>query len=515
MRIEEYLRNSTGKNGAKTALVADGRRLSYAEISDLSDRLAASLMERGVAKGDRVLVFMENTWEAAISIFAVWKAGGVLCPTNPSVKAGRLSFVIRNCRPTAVIAQGKLAGVVAEAAANTQTVLQIILTAPHAALPGALDFETCLEAKSRPMPGDMSEDDLAIIIYTSGSTGEPKGVMMAHSNMDAAAQSIVGYLENTTDDIILNVLPMAFGYGLYQLLMSVRLGATLVLEKSFAFPAAIFERIRDERATGFPLVPSMVAMMLQMREFDPAYLTSLRYMTNAAAALPVAHLAQIRALLPHVRFYSMYGLTECTRGTWLPPQELDRRPGSVGIAIPGTCAAVVDEAGASVPAGVTGELVISGPHVMLGYWENPEATKRALRPDPVTGKIRLHTGDLFRTDAEGFLYFVARKDDIIKSRGEKVAPKEVEAVLYALPGIVEAIVIGVPDPVLGQAVKALVVSSDPNLTEQEVIRHCARSLENFMVPKSVEFRASLPKTDSGKLSRRLAATVPEQTGPSQ
>jgi len=515
MRIEEYLRNSTGRYGTKSALVADGRRLSYTEISDLSDRLATSLMDRGVAKGDRVLVFMENTWEAAVAIFAVWKAGGVLCPTNPSVKAARLSFVIRNCRPTVIIAQGKLAGVVAEATANTQTVPQVILTAPDAALPEALDFEACLQVKSLPMPGDMSEDDLAIVIYTSGSTGEPKGVIMAHSNMDAAAGSIVGYLENTADDIILNVLPMAFGYGLYQLLMSVRLGATLVLEKSFAFPAAILQRIRDERATGFPLVPSMVAMMLQMRDFDPAYLASLRYMTNAAAALPVAHLAQIRALLPHVRFYSMYGLTECTRATWLPPQELDRRPGSVGIAIPGTYAAVVDETGARVPAGVTGELVVSGPHLMLGYWENPEATKRALRPDPVTGKIRLHTGDLFRTDAEGFLYFVARKDDIIKSRGEKVAPKEVEAVLYTLPGVVEAIVIGVPDPVLGQAVKALIVSSDPKLTEQEVIRHCARNLENFMVPKSVEFRASLPKTDSGKLSRRLASAVPEQTGPRQ
>lgn len=201
----------------------------------------------------------------------------------------------------------------------------------------------------------------------------------------------------------------------------------------------------------------------------------------------------------------MYGLTECKRCTYLPPEELGRRPGSVGIAIPNTEAFVVDDEGRPVPPGETGELVIRGPHVMQGYWRNPAATEAMLKPGAVAWEKRLHTGDLFRTDAEGFLYFVGRKDDIIKTRGEKVAPKEVEAVLHALDGVAEAVVAGLPDPILGQAIAAMVVRSQPDLTERAVLAHCARHLEDFMVPKTIVFRDELPRTDTGKVSRRLAA----------
>jgi long-chain acyl-CoA synthetase len=220
--------------------------------------------------------------------------------------------------------------------------------------------------------------------------------------------------------------------------------------------------------------------------------------------LPPAHIARLQELFPSAKLYSMYGLTECKRCTYLPPAELARRPTSVGIAIPGTEAYIVDDDGRRVGAGVAGELVVRGPHVMQGYWENPEATDAVLRPGPHPSEKVLHTGDIFRTDADGFLYFVGRKDDIIKSRGEKVAPKEVENVLYALPGVSEAAVIGVADPIFGQAIKAaIVLTPEARLTEQDVIRHCARHLEDFMVPKLVEFRDDLPKTESGKISRRL------------
>jgi long-chain acyl-CoA synthetase len=326
----------------------------------------------------------------------------------------------------------------------------------------------------------------------------------------AAATSITTYLENTADDVILNVLPISFDYGLYQVLMAAKVGATLVLEQSFAFPQAIFARMAAERVTGLPLVPTMAALILQMRDLAPGVFPHLRYITNTAAALPPAHIARLQALFPGARLYSMYGVTECKRCTYLPPAELARRPGSVGIAIPGTEAYVVDEHGARVAPGVVGELVIRGAHVMKGYWENPDATARALRPGPFEWEKVLHTGDLFRADADGFLYFVARKDDIIKTRGEKVSPKEVENALYALPGIREAAVVGVPDPVLGHALKA-VVAADPQakLTAHDVIRHCARHLEDFMVPKMVEFRDTLPKTESGKISRRLVAAALE------
>ncbi|WEX10621.1 class I adenylate-forming enzyme family protein [Chelativorans sp. AA-79] len=511
MRVEEFLRGSASRNGEKTALVSGSTRLTYAEFDALTDRLAAALAANGVRRNDRVLVFMDNSWEAAVSIFAVLKAGATFSPINASTKAEKLAYIISNCEAAAILTQAKLMPVAAEARALHGKPLLLISTEGRGGTvpDGTVPFTQCLKADPAPVTHRGIDLDLAMLIYTSGSTGRPKGVMMTHRNIEAAATSITTYLRNTPDDIILNVLPLAFDYGLYQLLMSVKMGATLVLEKSFAFPHAIFELIRKEKVTGFPMVPTMAAMILQMRDLEPGFLPSLRYISNTAAALPPSHIARLRALCPGIELYSMYGLTECKRCTYLPPEELDRRPDSVGIAIPNTEAFVVDDDGRPVPPGEVGELVIRGPHVMQGYWRNDEATARMLRPGLNPWEKVLYTGDLFRMDAEGFLYFVGRKDDIIKTRGEKVAPKEVEAVLHTHPSIAEAVVAGVTDPVLGQAIAAMVVSRDSALTEREVIRHCSQQLEDFMVPKIVKFVAELPKTDTGKVSRRLAAETIE------
>jgi long-chain acyl-CoA synthetase len=511
MRIEQYLASNAARQGDKTALITARRRLPYGELDDLAGRMATSLTAGGVKRGDRVLVLMDNCWEAAVSIFAVLKAGATFSPINASTKADKLAYMIADCEPTAILTQARLMPVVNQArTADANRRLFVAATSGPAGAPGgAVSFASCLTvAPAFALHGGI-DSDLAMLIYTSGSTGRPKGVMMTHRNIDAAAESITTYLRNTPDDVILNVLPLAFDYGLYQLLMAMRLGATLVLEKSFAFPQAIFERIRQEGVTGFPLVPTMAALILQMRDLEPGFLPSLRYISNTAAALPPNHIAQLRALFPDVLLYSMYGLTECKRCTYLPPEELDRRPGSVGIAIPNTEAFIVGDDGAPVPQGEPGELVIRGPHVMQGYWRNEAATAQMLRPGPDPWEKRLHTGDLFRMDEDRFLYFVGRKDDIIKTRGEKVPPKEVEAVLHAHPGIAEAVVAGVTDPVLGQAIAAVVVRSDAGLTERDIIRHCALHLEDFMVPKLITFRDELPKTDTGKVSRRLAAEILE------
>lgn len=511
MRVERFLTDSAQAYPDKTALITADRRLTYAELDRLTDALAASLVAQGVKRSDRVLVFMDNCWEAAVSIFAILKAGGTFSPINSSTKGNKLAYIIGNCEPTAILTQGRLMPVVREALAeHPGRQIAVLSTEGRNGVPeGASSFTAALEGEATPPAHGSVETDLAMLIYTSGSTGQPKGVMMTHDNIEAASRSIITYLEGRSDDIVLNVLPLAFDYGLYQLLMTFRLGATLVLEKSFAFPQAIFDLMRRERVTGFPLVPTMAAMILRMTELRPGFLPDVRYLTNTAAALPAEHIAQLRGLFPGAKLFSMYGLTECKRCTYLPPEELDRRPGSVGIAIPGTQAFVVDDNGAPVPAGVEGELVIRGPHVMQGYWRNEQATNAMLKKGP-DGLIQMHTGDLFRTDAEGFLYFVGRKDDIIKTRGEKVAPKEVEAVLHALPGVAEAVVAGIPDPILGQAVTAMVVLSNPALTEREVLAHCARNLEDFMVPKRIVFKDALPRTDTGKVSRRLAAGELEQ-----
>jgi long-chain acyl-CoA synthetase len=360
------------------------------------------------------------------------------------------------------------------------------------------------DAKALPSPG--IDLDVAMIVYTSGSTGFPKGVTMTHANIVAAATSITTYLESTSDDVVLSVLPLAFDYGLYQALMCAKVGATLVLEKSFTYPAVVLEKLKSERVTGFPLVPTLAAMLLQMKHLTPGMFPDLRYLTNTAAALPRAHIERLRELFPRALLYSMYGLTECKRCTYLPPEQLSVRPESVGIAIPGTEAYVVDEQGERVPPGTVGELVIRGAHVMKGYWNDDAATARVLKPGAYPWEKVLHTGDLFRTDEDGYLYFVSRKDDIIKTRDEKVSPKEVENALYELPGIREAAVIGVPDPLLGMAIKAIVAAED-GLTERDVIRHCAARLEDFMVPSIVEFRGQLPKSENGKIARKELAAA--------
>jgi long-chain acyl-CoA synthetase len=511
MRVEDFLRTSARKHPGKLALISGKTRSTFKDLDLASDRLATTLAARGVGRGDRVVVFMDNCVEAVIAIFAVLKAGAVFSPVNPSTKADKLAYILNNCQAKALVTQHRLMSAAAEALAEAPSVSVTVVAGgqEEPTLPGALHWRAALAAESAPPAFSGIDLDLAMIIYTSGSTGVPKGVTMTHRNVDAAATSVTTYLENTSDDVILNVLPISFDYGLYQVLMAKKLGATLVLEKSFVFPQTVFERMRSERVTGFPIVPTMAALILQMRDLEPGSFPDLRYITNTAAALPPAHIARLQALFPQARIYSMYGQTECKRCTYLPPEQLERRPGSVGIAIPGTEAYVVDDAGARLAPGEAGELVIRGAHVMQGYWQDEAATDKALRPGPFPWEKVLHTGDLFRTDEEGFLYFIGRKDDIIKSRGEKVSPKEVENVLYALPGIRDAAVIGVADPILGTAIKAVVaLELGVSLTGDEVIRHCARHLEDFMVPKTVEFRADLPKSENGKIDRRAIAATP-------
>jgi acyl-coenzyme A synthetase/AMP-(fatty) acid ligase len=315
-----------------------------------------------------------------------------------------------------------------------------------------------------------------------------------------AASSIIEYLGNREDDIVIDVLPLSFDYGLYQLLMVFKFGGTLVLEQSFAYPAAILKRMEEEKVTGFPGVPTVFAILLRM-DLSPYDLSSLRYLSNTAAALPPSHIVELREKFHWATLFSMYGLTETKRTLYLPPDQLDARPGSVGIAIPGTEVWIEGEDGRRLGPGETGELVVRGRHVMRGYWENPESTLKRFRPGPIPGERLCYTGDLFHMDAEGYLYFVSRKDDIIKTRGEKVAPKEVENALYGISGVVEAAVIGVPDPILGQAPKAILVVQGVELSEAQVLAHCRANLEDFMVPKYVEFRSELPKTSSGKIKK--------------
>jgi amino acid adenylation domain-containing protein len=507
--LHDYLLNSARRLPDKVALVCQKRHVTYGELNELSNALAHALIARGVLRGDRVIIFADNTVETVVAIWAVLKAGAVVSIVNPLTKASKLNYLLNDCRAKALFSDSHLSRVIDEAIKGTPHLECTILSGkvdPNwlNGLPGAMTLEQAFalgDRKSCPTRNSI-DIDLAAIIYTSGSTGDPKGVMLTHRNMLTAATSVSGYLGYGENDVILSTLPLAFDYGLYQMIMSVRQGARLVLERSFTFPAPVLQLIASETCTVFPLVPTMAVILAEMKNIEHFDLTPIRLVTNTAAALTEKHIAALRRIFPGAQLYSMYGLTECKRCTYLPPDDLARKPGSVGIAIPNTEVWVVDDEGRPVAPGIVGELVVRGATVMQGYWEKPEATAKRLKPGPLPGERVLYTGDYCRQDEEGYVYFIGRKDDIIKTRGEKVAPKEVENQISCIAGVKECAVIGVADELLGQAVKCFVVlEKGAALTEKQIQGEAMLRLENFMVPKYVVIVDDLPKTMTGKIKK--------------
>ncbi len=510
--LHHFLEESARRLPDKTALVCGKDRLAYRELNEQADGLACFLTIAGVKRQDRVAIWLDNSAAAVVSIFGILKADAIFLVLSPTMKAGKLAFILNDCQVKTLITHVNKSRIALEAASTAEHLKSIIWVGDTvevlSLLPPSIAHCSFTEAVAtnsagpgRPCSANI-DLDLAAILYTSGSTGEPKGIMLTHLNMISAANSIVTYLGNQEDDVILNALPLSFDYGLYQVLMASKFGGTVVLEHSFAFPYQVIQRMIDERVTGFPGVPTMFAILLGLKDFEKCDFSSLRYITNTAAALPPAYIKRLRRIFPHVRIYSMYGLSECKRVSYLPPEEIDRRPGSVGRGMPNEEVWIVGQDGQPAPPGTVGELVVRGSNVMRGYWGRPEETSSVLRPGRYPGEVVLYTGDLFRTDDEGFLYFVGRKDDMIKSRGERISPKEIEDCLCALDGVAEAAVIGVPHEILGQAIVAYVrCRQEGTLTRKEVLRHCKQHLEEFMIPHSVEFVDLFPKTSSGKIDK--------------
>jgi len=489
--LHDLLVDSARRRPHHVAIVCGGASIDYGALVRRATGLACALVEGGVERGDRVVIFAENSIDTVIAFWAALVANAVPVILHPQTMPAKLAYVLADSDARALVVDSHLAPAVPESP-RPQVVIEIG-TAPWAdalARHDAAPARRCLDI------------DLAALIYTSGSTGEPKGVMLTHRNMLAANASISEYLGIREDDVILCALPLAFDYGLYQMIMAIAAGARVVLARSFAFPSDVLKLVSRERVTGFPGVPTMFATMLAMKSIASFDLSSVRYVSNTAAALPARHIHALRELFPRAQLFSMYGLTECKRCTYLPPDQLDRRPDSVGIAIPNTELWIVDEHDRRLGPGEVGQLVIRGATVMCGYWNKPEATATKLRAGVLPGERVLYTGDLCRLDDEGYLYFVARMDDVIKSRGEKVPPKAVEAALLDIAGIREAAVLGVPDELLGHAIKAFVVlEPDATLDAAAIQRECRARLESFMVPSEIVLRDALPKSDNGKIQK--------------
>lgn len=455
----------------RVALIDGAASLSHAELDRRTADGARRLVRDGLAPGDRVIVLMSNSIDAVCAAWSVLRAGGVLVPVGADSRPTRTQRIAENCGATRTIA------------------------------PDAFAAETPC-ADPIPLPR-LVDHDLAAIIYTSGTSGEPKGVVLSHRNLTNTTAAIAEYLGQCAEDVTCCMLPLAFSYGLFQVLTAARTGSAVLLERSFAYPFDVLRRVERHRATMLPAVPTIIAKLLGMMPIADLDLGSLRVITNAAAALAPAHVLRLCEALPTVRFFAMYGQTECTRATFLDPALARSHPHSVGRAIPNCEAYLIDEQGRRLPDGSEGELVVRGANVMRGYWNRPDETAAKLIDGPTPGERSLRTGDRFRSDAHGLLTFIARSDDIFKCRGEKVAPSAIEHVLCELPEVAEAAVIGVDDPNDGTAIKAIVVPREGcELTEATIRRHCRAVLDAAFQPRFVELRSELPKTDSGKLRRR-------------
>ncbi len=514
--LHNFLTNNAREFPEKEALIFGKQRLTYSDLDVQSNQLAESLMELGLQRHERVIIFLDNSVETAVSVWGILKAGSAFVVLNSSIKPIKLEYIIKDSGAKIIIAHSKKQDIVGKAVENIKGDFKIVYVNSAAVkkdeshLP-VFDYSELLGSKAAVPSKELTERmesvidyDLAALIYTSGSTGEPKGVISSHFNMISAARSIIEYLANEFDDIILNVLPLSFDYGLYQMIMCVLFGGTMVLETSFMFPVKILQKIEEEKVTGFPIVPTIIALLLKMREIEKYKLDTVRYISNTGAAFPVPHIQKFNELFPHIKIYSMFGLTECKRIAYLPPDQIKIRPDSVGKAMPNCEVFIMDDEGNEIPNGQVGELVVRGSNVMRGYWNAHELTDKVYRKGKLQGETLLYTGDLFRKDEEGYLYFLGRKDDMIKSKGERISPKEIENILCSIKGVAEAAVIGVPDEVFGQAIKAYIVKNDSQPVDtNSILQYCSENMETFMVPKYVEFINELPKSPNGKVDKKI------------
>ena len=505
------LRNSVQRFPEKEAVVHGEQRVSYSQLGGMVAGLAQKLRDLGLERMGRVGIYTDPCVPQVVSIFGICQAGGVYVPINHQLFADQIAHIAKNCGMTMLITtRAKLASL-APVLAEIPT-LKIALVFGEGELPSdvSLELYDYDEAVKTPAANPWKDwcisKDLAAILYTSGSTGKPKGVMLSHANVMAGATIVSTYLGITDKERILAVLPFSFDAGMNQLTTAIQQGGAIVLIK-FVFAREIVNALLKEKITGLAGVPTVWSLLAQPNSgLAKNKFSDLRYITNTGGAMPQNVLAQLRAALPTTQVFLMYGLTEAFRSTYLPPSELDRRPTSMGKAIPDCEMLVLNDKGELCKPGEIGELVHRGPTVSMGYWNNPEATAKVLKPNPLLPpelgeqEVVCYSGDLVKMDEDGFLYYVSRRDTQIKSSGFRISPTEVEEVIFQSGLVRHTAVIGVPDEMLGQAIKAYVVPRDGESVDvDKLLKFCSEKVPHYMVPKYVEAIAEMPKTTSGKV----------------
>ncbi|MBC7982532.1 MAG: acyl-CoA ligase (AMP-forming), exosortase A system-associated [Candidatus Obscuribacterales bacterium] len=495
------------------ALTARQQTYSYAALAMAVQRAAQGLLALSIESQTRVAIYLPKQGETVVALFGAAQAGAVFVPINPILKPPQVAHILCDCNARVLITSTDRLGMLATVLNNCGELQHVILIdelplpspigQPHFVVHRWRDFGNSVASQS----SRVVDKDMAAILYTSGSTGKPKGVMLSHRNLVVGATSVAQYLDNCASDRLLAVLPLSFDYGLSQLTTAFSVGASVVL-LDHLFARDVIAAIASEAITGLAAVPPLWSQLADLPWPERA-VSSLRYITNSGGAMPRSVLSKLRGSLPRTRVFLMYGLTEAFRATYLPPEELDRRPDSMGKAIPNVEVLVVRPNGSLCDAEEPGELVQRGSLVALGYWNLPEATAHRFRPPPDhardigVNETAVWSGDTVRRDAGGFLYFVARRDETIKTSGYRVSPTEIEEVVLASGYAREAVAFGVPHPILGHAIAVVATPTDARANIENALDYCKQQLPAYMVPAHFEWRTHLPRNANGKYDRAL------------
>ncbi len=511
MNVADLLTRAAAARPGHTAAIASGERLTFGQWWQRSCALSERIRSLGLPERSHIALLFENSIDYLVSFFAVFQAGHVAVPLDTSLAPDKLNDIIKDSEAVILFVHGRFRRHLAKIVEGNESVRYLFSDKPLASvidwIPSATIGDIIESAETVPLPDAPDESafaesgrhDLAAIFYTSGSTGVSKGVMLSHGNLVSNTLATVEYLRLTERDSVMVILPFYYIYGNSLLLTHVACGGSLIIDNRFMYPEVVLDAMEEHRATGFSGVPSHFMILLNGSSFVKRKLEHLRYFTQAGGAMAPEVIRQLIDAFGHKEIFIMYGQTEAApRVTWLPPERLVDKLGSIGVEVPGVTVEILDESGMPVPLNQTGELVVSGPNVMMGYFKQPQETAQVLKGG------KLYTGDLARKDEDGYYFITGRRREIIKSGGNRVSAKEVEERILEHERVAEVAVFGVPDNILGEAIKAVIVTKNGGtLSEKDIQTHCQKTLAVHKIPRFVVFVDSLPKLQSGKVNKLL------------
>ncbi len=518
--LHELITKAAAHKPDAIALSYGKANLSYCELHEAVTRFASGLIGLGLQRGERVAIYLEKRFETVIASFGAPAAGGVFVPLNPLLKAEQVGYILRDCNVRVLVTSPERLALLQETLPVCHDLRHVVVLDAAEPLPEIGALNSCRWSELLAQPSAMGhrviDTDMLGILYTSGSTGKPKGVVLSHRNMVAGAKSVASYLENVAGDTLLAALPLSFDAGFSQLTTAFHVGARVVL-LNYLLPRDVIKTIEREKVTGLTAVPPLYIQLTQLA-WPESVSEHLRYFANTGGRMPRETLEALRRHLPKSKPFLMYGLTEAFRSTYLPPAEVDRRPDSIGKAIPNAEILVLREDGSPCAPNEPGELVHRGALVGMGYWNDPEKTAERYKPLPVHApgreaglvlpEMAVFSGDTVRQDEEGFLYFIGRRDEMMKTSGYRVSPTEVEEILYATRLVGECVAFGVDNDRLGQAIQ--VIATPPAEDELDVtalLAECRARMPAYMVPAGIEVRSGpLPRNPNGKIDRKTLST---------